>query len=120
MAAMDEKFKAWMSKTQEAIIEPDLPIIVCPRSPQFRSATCSVAAGSALRAQLRAAVPPQDPHHHLWDHQGEPGPGRYLIDEIAEDVNSGHNIVKTVRRAFSPQLAPAYASAVQPLPLRLP
>ena len=63
----------------------------------------------------------QDPHHHLWDHQGEPGPGRYLIDEIAEDVNSGHNIVKTVRRAFAaPQLAPAYASAVQPLPLRLP
>ena len=33
----------------------------------------------------------KDPHHHLWDHQGQPGPGRYLIDEIAEDVNSGHN-----------------------------
>ncbi|MFP6808931.1 MAG: amidohydrolase family protein [Pseudomonadales bacterium] len=33
-----------------------------------------------------------DPHHHLWDHPGS----RYLLDELLEDTNSGHNIVSTV------------------------
>jgi len=64
----------------EAIIEPDLPII--------------------------------DPHHHLWDrrpvHHLTPNPpthafehisyrkGLYLLDQLLEDTNSGHNIVATV------------------------
>ena len=35
-----------------------------------------------------------DPHHHLWD---RPGPGgRYLLDELLADLNSGHHIVATV------------------------
>lgn len=37
-----------------------------------------------------------DPHHHLWDHRRERVQPRYLIDEILEDINSGHNIVSTV------------------------
>jgi predicted TIM-barrel fold metal-dependent hydrolase len=33
-----------------------------------------------------------DPHHHLWDRGGL----RYMIEEMAEDTASGHNIVATV------------------------
>ncbi|HJZ21821.1 MAG TPA: amidohydrolase, partial [Bradyrhizobium sp.] len=33
-----------------------------------------------------------DPHHHLWDRGGL----RYMIEEMAEDISSGHNIVATV------------------------
>jgi predicted TIM-barrel fold metal-dependent hydrolase len=33
-----------------------------------------------------------DPHHHLWDRGGQ----RYLIEEISEDIASGHNIIATV------------------------
>ncbi|HEV7635952.1 MAG TPA: amidohydrolase family protein [Bradyrhizobium sp.] len=33
-----------------------------------------------------------DPHHHLWDRGGQ----RYLIDELASDIASGHNIIATV------------------------
>jgi predicted TIM-barrel fold metal-dependent hydrolase len=33
-----------------------------------------------------------DPHHHLWDRQG----GRYLLEELTDDIASGHNVVATV------------------------
>ena len=33
-----------------------------------------------------------DPHHHLWDHASN----RYLLTELLEDTQSGHNVVKTV------------------------
>jgi predicted TIM-barrel fold metal-dependent hydrolase len=33
-----------------------------------------------------------DPHHHLWDRGGQ----RYLIEELVDDIASGHNIVATV------------------------
>jgi len=33
-----------------------------------------------------------DAHHHLWDRGGQ----RYMIEEIAADIASGHNIVATV------------------------
>src|SRR5579864_9847637 len=33
-----------------------------------------------------------DPHHHLWDRGGQ----RYLIDDIASDLASGHNVIATV------------------------
>ncbi len=38
------------------------------------------------------ARPIVDPHHHLWDRGGQ----RYLIEEMAADIASGHNIVATV------------------------
>src|SRR5260221_7063244 len=33
-----------------------------------------------------------DPHHHLWDRGGL----RYMIEEMASDIASGHNIIATV------------------------
>ena len=33
-----------------------------------------------------------DPHHHLWDRDGQ----HYMIAEIAADIASGHNVVATV------------------------
>ncbi|MBQ62586.1 MAG: amidohydrolase [Gammaproteobacteria bacterium] len=41
---------------------------------------------------LEPARPICDPHHHLWDHPES----RYLLDEIMQDTDSGHNIVSTV------------------------
>ena len=38
------------------------------------------------------ARPIVDPHHHLWDHGGL----RYMIEDMAEDIASGHNIIATV------------------------
>jgi L-fuconolactonase len=44
-------------------------------------------------AVLEPDMPIIDPHHHVWEKEL----GRYLIHELAEDVNSsGHNIVATV------------------------
>ena len=46
---------------------------------------------------LEPELPIIDPHHHLWDkndhHHVQP---RYLLDEILEDIDCGHNIVATV------------------------
>ena len=47
-----------------------------------------------LRAEpaLEPELPIVDPHHHVWYDER----GRYLVDELAEDVATGHNIVATV------------------------
>ena len=55
---------AWLALTQEATLEPDLPIC--------------------------------DPHHHLWDGRTARLTPRYLLYEILQDLNSGHNVVSTV------------------------
>ena len=42
-------------------------------------------------------LPICDPHHHLWGKNShQPIQPRYLLDEILEDINGGHNIVSTV------------------------
>ena len=41
---------------------------------------------------LEPDLPICDPHHHLWERGGQ----RYMIDEMAADMASGHNIVATV------------------------
>ena len=41
---------------------------------------------------LDPTLPIVDPHHHLWDDAR----GRYLLDELLADVNSGHNIRASV------------------------
>ena len=48
----------------------------------------------ALRKEeiLDPARPIVDPHHHLWDRGGQ----RYLIEELAADIGSGHNVIATV------------------------
>jgi predicted TIM-barrel fold metal-dependent hydrolase len=41
---------------------------------------------------LEPALPIVDPHHHAWlDSRG-----RYVFDDLAADVNSGHNVLATV------------------------
>ena len=55
----------WLALTQEATLEPDLPIC--------------------------------DPHHHFWDYRmGRIPYQRYLLHELADDINSGHNVRSTV------------------------
>jgi L-fuconolactonase len=41
---------------------------------------------------IAPGLPIIDAHHHLWDRPG----WRYLLDELLEDFNAGHNIVASV------------------------
>ena len=46
---------------------------------------------------LEPELPICDPHHHFWDFRPERIPyQRYLIHELAADINSGHNVRSTV------------------------
>ena len=46
---------------------------------------------------LEPDLPICDPHHHFWDFRIERIPHqRYLLHELADDVNSGHNVRSTV------------------------
>ena len=49
-----------------------------------------------LAQVVEPAIDPErpicDPHHHLWDMPTS----RYLLDELLEDIDSGHNVVSTV------------------------
>ena len=46
---------------------------------------------------LEPEIPICDPHHHFWDLRPEWLPyQRYLLHELAADINSGHNVRSTV------------------------
>ena len=46
---------------------------------------------------LEPEIPICDPHHHFWVQRPEPVDyQRYLLDDIAADINSGHNVRSTV------------------------
>ena len=46
---------------------------------------------------LEPDLPICDPHHHFWDFRTERIPyQRYLLHELADDMNSGHNVRSTV------------------------
>jgi L-fuconolactonase len=46
---------------------------------------------------LEPELPICDPHHHFWDFRPERVPyQRYLLHELAADVNRGHNVRSTV------------------------
>ena len=46
---------------------------------------------------LEPDIPICDPHHHFWDYRTERIPfQRYLLHELADDVNGGHNVRSTV------------------------
>ena len=46
---------------------------------------------------LEPDLPICDPHHHFWDFRNERIPyQRYLLHELADDINSGHNVRSTV------------------------
>ena len=46
---------------------------------------------------LEPEIPICDPHHHFWEYRPEPvAYQRYLLQELAYDINSGHNVRSTV------------------------
>ncbi len=46
---------------------------------------------------LEPEIPICDPHHHFWVYRPEPPAyQRYLLQELADDINSGHNVRSTV------------------------
>lgn len=45
---------------------------------------------------LEPNLPICDPHHHLWEFRTERSAPQYLINDILDDINCGHNIVSTV------------------------
>jgi len=45
---------------------------------------------------LEPDLPICDPHHHLWRYREGGVQSCYMLDEIAEDISGGHNIVSTV------------------------
>jgi L-fuconolactonase len=46
---------------------------------------------------LEPELPICDPHHHLWDFRPEPVPyQRYLLQDLAADLHSGHHVRSTV------------------------
>ena len=48
-------------------------------------------------ATLEPDMPICDPHHHFWDFRTQRVPyQRYLLHELAADINSGHNVRSTV------------------------
>ena len=53
----------------------------------------------ALTAEptLEPEVPICDPHHHFWERRPEPVDYQsYLLEDLAGDINSGHNVRSTV------------------------
>jgi L-fuconolactonase len=44
---------------------------------------------------LEPELPIVDPHHHLWDDRPEPM-ARYMLEDVLDDVDSGHNVKTTV------------------------
>ncbi|MGZ3411957.1 MAG: amidohydrolase family protein [Xanthobacteraceae bacterium] len=44
---------------------------------------------------LEPDLPIIDPHHHLWDARTEPMP-RYVLEDVLDDVDTGHKIEQTV------------------------
>jgi len=46
---------------------------------------------------LEPDIPICDPHHHFWDFRSQSIPyHRYLLQDLVEDIDSGHNVVSTV------------------------
>jgi L-fuconolactonase len=52
--------------------------------------------GLTVEEPLEPDLPICDPHHHLWDMRATRVSERYLLDEVLEDIGSGHNVVSTV------------------------
>ena len=46
----------------------------------------------SAEAALEAEPPICDPHHHLWERSAN----RYLLEDLVQDLSSGHNVVSTV------------------------
>jgi L-fuconolactonase len=64
---------------------------------------------------LDADLPICDPHHHLWDMRTSRVSERYLLDEVLEDVLSGHNVVSTVFIECGAMFTADRSEAMQPV-----
>jgi predicted TIM-barrel fold metal-dependent hydrolase len=64
---------------------------------------------------LEPGLPICDPHHHLWDRQEGRVASRYLLDEILEDVQAGHNVVSTVFIECGAMFKPDGPEALRPV-----
>ena len=67
---------------------------------------------------LEPEIPICDPHHHFWDFRSERIPyQRYLLHELAADVNCGHNVRSTVfieaRSMYRPDGPSSYAPSAK-------
>ena len=60
-----------------------------PRDPEWY--------GLVVEPVIDPERPIVDPHHHLWRRPGMD----YLLEELREDTESGHNVEKTVFVAVS-------------------
>ncbi len=60
---------------------------------------------------LLPGLPIVDPHHHLWDREGE----RYLLDDLLRDAGSGHDIRATVFVQCGAMYRPDGPEALRPL-----
>ncbi len=53
--------------------------------------------GLTTEPTLEPEIPICDPHHHFWDQRTARIPyQRYLLQDLADDINSGHNVRSTV------------------------
>ena len=62
-------------------------------------------------AAIEPGRPICDPHHHLWDRPND----RYLAEDFAADLQSGHNIVSTVFIECGARYRPDESEALQPV-----
>ena len=64
---------------------------------------------------LEPEIPICDPHHHFWDFRSERLPyQRYLLHELAADVNCGHNVRSTVFHRGAGHVPPRRAGGDAP------
>jgi len=50
-----------------------------------------------IEPALEPEIPICDPHHHFWEYRPEPAAyQRYLLQDLVDDINTGHNVRSTV------------------------
>jgi L-fuconolactonase len=65
---------------------------------------------------LEPEIPICDAHHHLWEFRPEPVHYQhYLLQELADDLNSGHNVRSTVFIEVKAQYRPDGPEALRPV-----
>lgn len=50
-----------------------------------------------IEPTLEPEIPICDPHRHSWEYRPEPAAyQRYLLQDLVDDINRGHNVLSTV------------------------
>ncbi len=87
------------------------------QQPEFRGTTYRRPADlrewveQVVEPALEPDLPIIDPHHHLWDDER----GRYVGDELAKDLDSGHSVLATVFVEASSMYRVDGPAALQPV-----